>query len=194
MTMFYSRMVETYQEIEATTKRLEITKLLVDLLKETPSEIVDKVVYLTQGKLYPDYLGIEVGIAEKLAIKCVSAVAGTTEQKVTAEYKANGDLGTAVEELLDKKTQAALQKKPLTVEDVYTGLDRKARQSLPGRGQIPHQNRPRASTSRRGGHDHPRCPLTGVRKRESLANGSRAGLQSIIRLGAPVKKVGCWRH
>src|SRR5213592_4196284 len=98
MTMFYSRMVETYQEIEATTKRLEITKLLVDLLKETPSEIVDKVVYLTQGKLYPDYLGIEIGIAEKLAIKCISAVAGTTEQKVTAEYKAKGDLGTAVEE------------------------------------------------------------------------------------------------
>ena len=78
------------------------------------------------------------------------------------------------------------------VED--STADRNARQSLPGRGQIPHQNRPRASTSRRSGHDHTRSPLTGIRKRESLANGSRAGLQSIIRPGTPVKKVGCWRH
>src|SRR2546422_989398 len=130
--MFYSRLVDAYESISKTTKRLEITSLLVGLLRQTPPTVIDKVVYLTQGKLYPDYLGIEVGIAEKLAIKCISAVAGTTEQKVTAEYKAKGDLGTAVEELLDKKTQAALQKKPLTVEDVYTGLDRIARSAGSG--------------------------------------------------------------
>src|SRR5438132_13476210 len=87
MTMFYSRMVETYEEIEATTKRLEITKLLVDLLKETPSEIVDKVVYLTQGKLYPDYLGIEIGIAEKLAFKALAIVTAAKESRIVDEYK-----------------------------------------------------------------------------------------------------------
>src|SRR5438093_1267871 len=130
--MLYSRLVDAYESIRKTTKRLEITSLLVALLRQTPPTVIDKVVYLTQGKLYPDYLGIEVGIAEKLAIKCISAVAGTTEQKVTAEYKAKGDLGTAVEELLDKKTQAALQKEPLTVEDVYTGLDRIARSAGSG--------------------------------------------------------------
>jgi len=130
--MLYSRLVDAYESISKTTKRLEITSLLVGLLRQTPPTVIDKVVYLTQGKLYPDYLGIEVGIAEKLAIKCISAVAGTTEQKVTIEYKAKGDLGTAVEELLDKKTQAALQKEPLTVEDVYTGLDRIARSAGSG--------------------------------------------------------------
>src|SRR6266705_2502209 len=130
--MFYSRLVDAYESISRTTKRLEITSLLVGLLKQTPPTIIDKVVYLTQGKLYPDYLGIEVGIAEKLAIKCISAVAGTTEQKVTAEYKAKGDLGTAVEELLGKKTQVALREEPLTVEDVYNGLDRIARSAGSG--------------------------------------------------------------
>ncbi|HMB67611.1 MAG TPA: DNA ligase, partial [Candidatus Bathyarchaeia archaeon] len=85
MTLLYSRIVETYQKIEATTKRLEITKLLVDLLKETPSEIIDKVVYLTQGKLYPDYLGIEIGIAEKLAIKALAIVGGVKESRIADE-------------------------------------------------------------------------------------------------------------
>src|SRR6266516_2826792 len=103
--MNYSRLVDAYESIVKTTKRLEISRLLVDLLKQTPPQIIDKVVYLTQGKLYPDYLGIEIGIAEKLAIKCISAVTGTAEQKVMSEYKTKGDLGTSTESL-DLQVQA----------------------------------------------------------------------------------------
>jgi DNA ligase 1 len=137
--MLYSRLVEAYENVRKTTKRLEITSLLVELLKQTSSSIIDKVVYLTQGKLYPDYLGIETGIAEKLAIKCISAVVGIAEQRVTAEYKAKGDLGTATEELLTNQTQAALQKERLTAEDVYNSLDRIARSS--GSGSVEAKTR-----------------------------------------------------
>src|SRR5207247_9459881 len=97
--MLYSRLVDAYERISKTTKRLEITGLLVGLLRQTPPTVIDTVVYLTQGKLYPDYLGIEVGIAEKLATKCISAVAGAAEQKVTAEYKATRQRRTAGEDL-----------------------------------------------------------------------------------------------
>src|SRR6266566_4131379 len=132
MTMLYSRIVETYQKIEATTKRLEITKLLVDLLKETPSEIIDKVVYLTQGKLYPDYLGIEIGIAEKLAIKTLAIVTAAKESRIADEYRRRGDLGDAAEALLAGKTQVGLRNERLTVEEVYGVLDRIAKSSGPG--------------------------------------------------------------
>jgi DNA ligase 1 len=132
MTMFYSRIVETYQKIEATTKRLEITKLLVELLKDTPYEIIDKVVYLTQGKLYPDYLGIEIGIAEKLAIKVLAIVTSVKESRINEEYKRRGDLGDAAETLLEGKTQVGLKNERLTVEEVYAGLDRIARSSGTG--------------------------------------------------------------
>ncbi len=130
--MLYSRIVETYQKIDATTKRLEITKLLVDLLKETPSEIIDKVIYLTQGKLYPDYLGIEIGIAEKLAIKALAIVTGVKESKIADEYRRRGDLGDATEALLAGKTQVGLRIERLTVEEVYAVLDRIAKSSGPG--------------------------------------------------------------
>jgi DNA ligase-1 len=132
MTLLYSRIVETYQKIEATTKRLEITKLLVDLLKETPSEIIDKVVYLTQGKLYPDYLGIEIGIAEKLAIRALAIVSGVKESRIADEYRRRGDLGDAAESLLAGKTQVGLKNERLTVEEVYAVLDRIAKSSGPG--------------------------------------------------------------
>jgi DNA ligase 1 len=132
MTLLYSRIVETYQKIEATTKRLEITRLLVDLLKETPSEIIDKVVYLTQGKLYPDYLGIEIGIAEKLAIKALAIVSGVKESRIADEYRRRGDLGDAADALLAGKTQVGLKSERLTVEEVYAVLDRIANSSGPG--------------------------------------------------------------
>ena len=70
--MKYSVIAEAYEKIEATSKRLEMTGLLVDLLKKTPRDIIGKVAYLTQGKLYPDFLGIEIGVAEKLALKALS--------------------------------------------------------------------------------------------------------------------------
>jgi len=130
--MLYSLMVETYQKIEATTKRLEITKLLVELLRETPHEIIDKVVYLTQGKLYPDYLGIEIGIAEKLAIKALAIVTAVKESRIADEYKRRGDLGDAAETLLAGKTRVGLGNERLTVEEVYTVLDRIAKSSGPG--------------------------------------------------------------
>ena len=130
--MLYSRIVETYQKIDVTTKRLQITKLLVDLLKETPSEIIDKVVYLTQGKLYPDYLGIEIGIAEKLAIKALAIVTGVKESRIADEYRRRGDLGDAAEALLAGKTQVGLRNERLTLEEVYAVLDRIAKSSGPG--------------------------------------------------------------
>src|SRR6266849_611573 len=117
--MLYSRIVETYAKTEATTKRLEITSFLVELIQDTPREILDKVVYLTQGKLYPDFLGIELGVAEKLLFRVLAKVTGQTEAKVTTIYKKLGDLGTVAEELLRDKTQASFQRDALVVEEVY---------------------------------------------------------------------------
>ncbi len=129
--MLYSGLVDTYQAIEATTKRLEITSRLVDLFKTTPPESIERVVYLTQEKLYPDFLGIELGIAEKLAIRAIATATGETEAVVSAAYKKEGDLGTTVERLLAGKSQAALATERLTVDDVYDVFDKIARAAGP---------------------------------------------------------------
>jgi DNA ligase-1 len=109
-----------------------MTDLLVDLLKETSSEEVDKVVYLTTGEVYPAYLGIELGVAVKLAIKSISMVSGKKEEEVEAKYKQLGDLGKTVEGLLSEKPQTALTQAPLTVEKVYGTLERIAQASGEG--------------------------------------------------------------
>jgi len=123
----YSRIAESYEKIEATTKRLEMTDYLVDLLKQTPKDIIDKVVYLTQGKLYPDFVGLEIGVAEKLAIRAVAKATGRSEKDIETEMKKIGDLGETTAKFLEKKTQVTFFQEPLTVEKVYESLDKMAK-------------------------------------------------------------------
>ena len=91
--MDYVVIADSYEQIEATTKRLEMTDLLVNLLKKTPKEVIARVVYLTQGKLYPDFTGIEMGVAEKLAIKALARASGQSETVILAELQKSGDIG-----------------------------------------------------------------------------------------------------
>jgi len=130
----YSLVAEAYEKIENTTKRLEMTDYLVDFLKKTPKDIIDKVVYLTQGKLYPDFMGIEIGIAEKLAVKAVAKATGRKEKEVEDDLKKTGDLGETAQKLLEKRLQVTFFQKPLTVEGVYQTLDKIAKAA--GAGSI----------------------------------------------------------
>ena len=122
--MRYEQLAEVFEGIEATSKRLEMTDLLVKLLKETPKGLVDKVVYLTQGKLYPDYVGIELGMAEKLVEKAISFASGRAEVEVESVFHRTGDLGLAAQEMLKKRSQSTLMKKQLTVEAVYETFEK----------------------------------------------------------------------
>ena len=131
--MEFSVLAEAFEKIEATTKRLEMMDYLVKLFKATPPDLIDKVVYLTQGKLYPDYLGMpELGVADKLAMRAISRISGRSISEVEDAYKRLGDLGSAAEELLKKKAQLLFFTQPLTVERVYATLDKIAKASGPG--------------------------------------------------------------
>jgi DNA ligase-1 len=130
--MDYVIIADSYEKIEATTKRLEMTDLLVELLKKTPKDVIAKVVYLTQGKLYPDFMGVEMGVAEKLAIKALSRAAGQSENVIQAELQKSGDIGATSEKQLSKRKQSTFFTKKLTVEWVYETLDKLAKISGSG--------------------------------------------------------------
>jgi DNA ligase-1 len=124
----YAVIADAYEKIEATTKRLEMTDLLVDLLKNTPKAIIDKVVYLTQGKIYPDFVGLEIGVAEKLAIKALARASGTKDIELLQLLAKVGDIGEVAEEAMKKKKQATLAaQETLTVQRVYDTLDKMAK-------------------------------------------------------------------
>lgn len=126
--MRYVEVATTYQEIERTTSRKRLTALLVELLRAAEPAILPKLVYLTQGKLYPDFAAVEIGLADRLALRAVAAAAGRAEPEVAAALARSGDLGTTAEQLL----QGAGREPTLTVEQVYAALDEIARTTGPG--------------------------------------------------------------
>ncbi len=120
--MKFSIIAETFEKMENTTKRLELTQHLVDLFKITPSDLISKVVYLIQGKLRPDFEGVELGVAEKLAVRAISKSAGIPIKKIEEVYNKGGDLGHAASKILEQKTQTTFVKEPITTERIYETL------------------------------------------------------------------------
>jgi DNA ligase 1 len=128
----YSEIAEKYAEMEAISGRNEMTLILADLLKKTPRTELAMLVYMTQGKLRPDYEGVELGLAEKLALRALSMATGLSPKEVYAVYVKRGDIGTAAEELLKTKNQGTLFSEGLTLRRVYETLLKIARQSGSG--------------------------------------------------------------
>lgn len=125
--MDFKPVIETFEQMEQTSSRLALTDFLVTLLKKTPPGIIDKVTYLIQGKLYPDYEGIELGLAEKMAVRAIAGSSGKDQSEIERIYQKTGDLGDAAGEAMKSKSQSTLFSEPMTVERVYSTFDRIAR-------------------------------------------------------------------
>ncbi|MCE4625506.1 MAG: ATP-dependent DNA ligase [Desulfurococcales archaeon] len=123
--------------MERITSRTQLTLALVSLIKKTPPEVIDKLVYLIQGKLGPEWKDIpELGVGEKLLIKAIALAYKVPEERVNSLYKKIGDLGSVAERLAAeykaKAKKASLaaffgeEEKPLTLSRVYQTLIRVA--------------------------------------------------------------------
>ncbi|MBT5171982.1 MAG: ATP-dependent DNA ligase [Candidatus Nitrosopelagicus sp.] len=130
--MKFSIISDAFQKMEATSKRLELTDILVELIKEIPEDVISKAVYLIQGKLRPNFEGVELGIAEKLVMKAMSKSSGIPLKKIEEDYNKGGDLGQTAENILQQKIQTTFSSETVTLERVYETLLKIA--NLEGKG------------------------------------------------------------
>ena len=61
--MEYSSLVEVYEELNKTTKRLEKTHIISEFLKDVSLEDIEHVMLLLEGRVFPNYDSREIGIA-----------------------------------------------------------------------------------------------------------------------------------
>jgi len=128
----FSILVETFEKMEKTTSRLMLTDFLVDLFKKTPENIVQQMVYLIQGKLGPDFIGLELGIADKMVIKAIANSSGLKLSDINKIFSKTGDLGKTSEIALENKTQTTLISEDVSVERVYDIFNKISRSSGKG--------------------------------------------------------------
>ncbi|HOJ92455.1 MAG TPA: ATP-dependent DNA ligase [Dictyoglomaceae bacterium] len=114
--MLFSELSEYFQKIEATTKRNEMIEILSELFKEADKEEIDKIIYLLNGRVAPEYEKIEFGISEKLALKAVATSLNKPVIEVENIHKEIGDLGEIV--LRNSKGEG----KDLSVIEVFNVL------------------------------------------------------------------------
>ena len=118
--------------MEKTTSRLNLTDNLVSLFKKTPRELIDKVVYLIQGRLAPDYESLDLGLAEKMAIRAIAYSSGSHISLVERAYRATGDIGDAAGQIMKSKSQTTLASDTVTIERVFSTLEKIAKTTGPG--------------------------------------------------------------
>ncbi|MFH1899165.1 MAG: hypothetical protein ABIJ82_01680, partial [Patescibacteria group bacterium] len=119
--MKFSELAKYLQKLEETTKRLEITDILTDLISNLSPQETDKAIYLASGHLESAFAGVKFNIAEKMMTRIIEQAFSTLKEtnlkgKVSTLYKKYGDLGSVVFEL--KKSG----KSDLSITKVYSKL------------------------------------------------------------------------
>ena len=118
--MLYSEIVELYEKIGSTTKKLEKTKIIASFLPKLNGH--EEYLYLLKGRVFADYDSREFGISTQLVIKAISQTSGFSIEEVVLNFKKSGDLGNVSVELLKLKKQNSLFSKELTVKHVFDSL------------------------------------------------------------------------
>jgi len=132
--MEYSRLVEVYEELNKTTKRLEKTHIISEFLKDVGVEDAEHVTLLLEGRVFPNYDPREIGIAARTMLKSLSAATGIAVDKIENEWKKQGDLGLVAEIIVRTKKQSTLQSTKLTVKKVFENIRKLA--ELQGEGTV----------------------------------------------------------
>jgi len=131
--MKYSKLVNIYEQLSSTSKRLEKIEILSKFLRKI-QDADDEVLHLLMGNIYPEHDERKTGISNQLAIKAISKSAGVEDKEVIQEWKSIGDLGKVAEKLRKHSKQSTLHKSILTTKKVLDNL--KKLPELEGKGTV----------------------------------------------------------
>ena len=124
-SMKYIKLVELYEALDSTTKRLEKTSILAKFLRDMGEEepkLLPVVTLMSLGRIFPTWSEEEMGLGLKLLMKAIALVVGVKPEDVENMARDAGDMGLAAEKLFKKKKQTTLFTMPLTIEKVHSNL------------------------------------------------------------------------
>jgi len=126
--MKYYVLAEIFEQLSSTNSRLEKTAILAAFLKDIPPDLVDQILLLLQGRVFPEWDGRTVGLAGKLVLKAISRATGYSEKEVQNAFSKYGDIGEVAENLIAHKKQQTLFSSDLKLKEVFSTLQKLAAQ------------------------------------------------------------------
>ncbi len=132
--MRYTTLAEAFEKLEHTPSYLKKNSVIVDLLKSTPAEEMERVVLLLLGKPWPAYVSKETGVGLQQLKKAIVQASGYSPPDVDKLMKQVGDLGEVAKQLSAKKKQVTLFTEQLTVKKVFENI--KQLPEITGEGSV----------------------------------------------------------
>lgn len=120
--MKYQELVDVYEALSNTTKRLEKTSILANYMANIDVDTLSIITLLALGKVFPSYSEEEMGIGDKLVMRAISQAIGVSVDEVENQVRDQGDIGAAAEKLYAKKSQQTFFSQPLTIKFVFNNL------------------------------------------------------------------------
>jgi len=87
--MEYSRLVEIYEQLSKTAKRLEKTHIISEFLKDIGMDDIEHVMLLFEGRVFPEYDQRKIGMSSQLILKAIIKATGTSKLEVIKLWKSS---------------------------------------------------------------------------------------------------------
>jgi DNA ligase-1 len=117
--MRYSKLVDLYERLEKTTKKLEKRDIMAEFYKSCSADELYRVVHLSMGAV-PSIE--EIGVAEEMVRRIIERTYGASSDEVVQKFKSTGDLGDAAAWFAEHRRIKPLAKKELTIDLVFDNL------------------------------------------------------------------------
>ena len=91
--MQFCQLAEVFDRLESTSSRLEMTDILSDFFRKVEPSELRQMIYLSVGRLHPEFYPQELGMADKLVLKAIASVSGRTQKEVDDLWIKLGDPG-----------------------------------------------------------------------------------------------------
>src|SRR5579872_4345729 len=101
-------LAQACERIAATTKKLEKTAIVADLLKSLPPEEAAAAAVFLSGRPFPVWEETTLQVGGSLLWRVVEELSGKSEQELTAAYRRLGDLGAVAGEVLPDHSKLGL--------------------------------------------------------------------------------------
>lgn len=127
--MNLSQFCHYLEKLEQTSKRLEITDILTQLIEKLEEAEIDKALYLTLGSLKAPFESEKFNMAEKMVIRAIAKAHNKTQEQVGQLFSETGDLGNVCQKLQEDRPKDKQQTSPshqaksdITIIDAYDSL------------------------------------------------------------------------
>jgi len=170
--MLLRELADGFARMEETGSRLEMVRVLAELLEAAAEEERAPIAYLVQGRLRPAFEPVQFGMGAALLRRALAAAYGVSEATVSRRYREAGDLGTVAEALAGSKSAERLG-----VDEAYDALLAIAR--VAGKGAQQRKVDGLAALLRRIGAREARYVTRVVQGRLRLGVGDQTLLEAI---------------